>query len=74
MAAASNKKVSLCILLILGTLVLDHLNTLTSFFKEIGKTKFSKLKPESKKKEYILNIIVTVCYAITLVVCLLSLL
>ena len=72
MAAASNKKLSLCILLILVTLILDHINTLTSFLQGIGK--FKDLDSKKLKKEYIFNMIITVCYVITLVVCLLSLL
>jgi len=77
---ATSKKLSVCVLLILGTLVLDHINKMITFFsvggdgrgklKDIGGATTAERK--ARKREYVFNYIEMILYIIILIMCLVS--
>jgi len=71
----SNKTLTVCVLLILVSLVLDNVAQLTSVFEHItglDDKNYGGLGSK-EKTEYVMNIIVTVIYVVVLVLCLVSL-
>jgi len=70
----SNKTLTVCVLLILASLVLDNIAQLTSVFEDLtGNAKKYNNWKTKKKTEFVINIIVTVIYVVVLVLCLVSL-
>ena len=71
---ATSKKLSVCVLLILGTLVLDHLNTMITFFskKGDGQKKLKDVKKGEDQRDYVFNYIEMFLYIVILFTCLIS--
>lgn len=71
---ATSKKLSVCVLLILGTLVLDHLNTMITFFSKDGdgQKKLKDVKKGEDQRDYVFNYIEMFLYIIILFTCLIS--
>ena len=80
---ATSKKLSVCVLLILGTLVLDHINKMITFFsndgakplKFITRANFpnsSLSERYARRREYVFNYIEMILYIIILITCLVS--
>ena len=73
MAKMTNVKyLAICVLLLTGTQILDHVKTIYSFFKTNNITEFSDIIGDTQKKEYIINVIVAICYVIAFIIALIS--
>uniref|UniRef100_A0A6C0EGQ6 Uncharacterized protein n=1 Tax=viral metagenome TaxID=1070528 RepID=A0A6C0EGQ6_9ZZZZ len=73
MAKMTNVKyLAICVLLLTGTQILDHVKTIYSFFKTNSISDFSSIDKAYYKHEYILNVVVAICYIIAFIIALLS--
>ena len=73
MAKMTNVKyLAICVLLLTGTQILDHVKTIYSFFKTNSISDFSSIDKAYYKHEYILNVVVAICYVIAFIIALLS--
>ena len=66
------KYLAICVLLLTGTQILDHVKTIYSFFKTNSISDFSSIDKAYYKHEYILNVVVAICYIIAFIIALLS--